>query len=120
MDPIEFPKILSHVLLIDVDTARDRFVYRLAGTASFAIHGLELTTRDVTTLQPKAFSDLLLFDLRKMVADKQPQHVRLEFENQNGNFRIYNVLRMPILGVDDELDRVFIVADHGIGRPAAS
>lgn len=112
IDPLDIPDLLSSMLVIDREPEADRFVYRLAGTGSYEIHKMELTGRDIATLRPASFADHLLADLRKMVEDRLPQFVRLEFLNRAGLRRSYSVLRMPILHADGTLDKAMIFADN--------
>jgi hypothetical protein len=100
-------------LLIDV--ARDpwRFSYRLAGTLTERIHGVDLTGRSIDMLKPQAFADMLRADLIKLSERAEPQLVYLEFINQMGVQRGYQVLRLPLSSDGSTVDMILIVTDYG-------
>jgi hypothetical protein len=112
IDPIDLREVLERTLLIDV--ARDpwRFSYRLAGTLTERIHGMDLTGRSIDTLKPEAFADMLREDFIKLAETAAPQFVRLEFVNQMGLQRGYHVLRLPLSSDGAQVDMLLIVSDY--------
>lgn len=113
IDPIDLREVLPGTLLIDV--ARDpwRFSYRLAGTLTERIHGVDLTGRSIDMLKPQAFADMLRADLIKLAERVEPQLVYLEFINQMGVQRGYQVLRLPLSSDGSTVDMILIVTDYG-------
>ena len=112
IDPVDLREVLERTLLIDV--ARDpwRFSYRLAGTLTERIHGIELTGRSIDSLEPKAFAEMLHDDFIKLVESAVPQFVHLDFVNQMGLQRGYNVLRLPLSSDGVHVDMLLIVSDY--------
>ena len=126
LDPIEMRNFLAHILLIDVVGANGpttpaatnegdtlRFRYRLAGTASNAIHGMELTGVFIDELSPQSFVDNLTQALVRLVETREPHFVRWSFENRDGNWREFSALRMPLSSDGETVDVIFVVADYG-------
>lgn len=113
IDPVDLHNVLPGTLLIDV--ARDpwRFTYRLAGTLTERIHGMELTGRSIDTLKPREFAEMLHGDLVMLAERAEPQFVYLEFVNQMGLQRGYHVLRLPLAADGTTVDMILIVADYG-------
>src|SRR5687768_6789467 len=84
IDPTELRETLPRVLLVDVERQPWEFRYRLAGTETTRIHGLELTGRTLRSLQPPEFGRLLHEDLIELTTTGEPQFAYLEFINQEG------------------------------------
>ena len=113
IDPIDLRDVLPGTLLIDVARNPWRFSYRLAGTLTERIHGVDLTGRSIDQLKPQAFADLLRGDLIELAERAQPQLVYLEFINQMGVQRGYQVLRLPLSSDGSTIDMILIVTDYG-------
>lgn len=113
IDPVDLRDVLPGTLLIDVARNPWRFSYRLAGTLTERIHGVDLTGRSIDTLKPQAFADLLRADLTELAERIEPQLVYLEFVNQMGVRRGYQVLRLPLSSDGSTVDMILIVTDYG-------
>lgn len=107
------PRTLPHLLIVDVQGTPPRFVFRLTGTMIDRIHNRNLTGVDVDDLSPPAFRETLHVDFRALVDRCAPQFVELVFPNRDGVQRDYRVLRLPLLGDEDTVAHILIVADHG-------
>ena len=113
-DPAELKPVLPRVLLIEVLPGEPvDFRYRLAGTEAYDIHGLELTGRLVSELEPADFAERLRRDLLELVATREPQHVRIDFTNREGNTRSLAVLRLPLSGDGRDVDMILVIQDFG-------
>jgi hypothetical protein len=113
IDPIDLREVLPGTLLIDVGRDPWRFSYRLAGTLTERIHGVDLTGRSIDMLKPQAFADMLRADLIELSERVEPQLVYLEFINQMGVQRGYQVLRLPLSSDGSTVDMILIVTDYG-------
>jgi hypothetical protein len=113
IDPADLRDVLPGTLLIDISRDPWRFSYRLAGTLTERIHGIELTGRSIDTLAPQAFVDLLRTDLIELAERAEPQFVYLEFVNQMGLPRGYHVLRLPLSSDGVTVDMALVVSDYG-------
>lgn len=112
-DPAELLSLLSDLILIDVDYDRPDFRYRLAGTRTRDIHGVELTGRSVLDIVPSEQGRLVWNDLCEMVESWEPQHVRLRFVNGRGQVRAYQVLRLPLSRDGTRIDMVLAMQNFG-------
>ncbi|MCK6449612.1 MAG: PAS domain-containing protein [Alphaproteobacteria bacterium] len=108
---------LPRLLLIEVLDDPPDFRYRLAGTQTYDIHGMELTGKSVLDIKPPAQHRRLWNDLCEMLDEKQPQLVRLRFTNQQGNARSYRVMRLPLSNTGDEVDHILVMQDFGAEGP---
>jgi len=113
LDPAEFGGLLPDLLLIDVHYAPPDFRYRLAGTRTRDIHGVELTGRSVLDISPPEQGRLLWNDLCEMLETWQPQHVRLDFLNSRNQSRSYQVLRLPLSETGTRVDKVMVIQNFG-------
>jgi hypothetical protein len=113
LDPADLRDVLPTTLLIDVTRDPWRFTYRLAGTLTERIHGVELTGRAIDTLKPPAFAAMLQNELIELAERVEPQFVYLEFINQMGVPRGYHVLRLPLAADGSTVDMVLVVSDYG-------
>src|ERR1043165_4353887 len=59
IDPLEFPRALPRVMMVEVSYDPLEFRYRVAGTGLFAMHGQELTGKLARELQPPEFGALI-------------------------------------------------------------
>lgn len=112
-DPGEMPQVLPRLILIDVVRDPPDFRYRLAGTDTFFIHGVELTGRSVLSIVPQKQGRLLWNDLCEIMETWEPQHVQLEFVSQDGYARAYRVLRLPLSSDGSLVDMVMVIQDFG-------
>lgn len=112
-DPEELLALLPHLLLIDVCYDPPDFRYRLAGTRTRDIHGVELTGRSVLDIVPSDQGRLVWNDLCEMLERWEPQHVRLRFVNGRGLVRAYQVLRLPLSRDGSRIDMVMVMQNFG-------
>lgn len=111
-NPSDIAHILPHVLLMEVCGSKPRFRYRLAGTRTADIHGVELTGRYVDELRPTEFAQLLTEQLMAVVRDRSCQLVHWSFVNGADQYRDYRVLRMPLSSDGENVDLILTVADY--------
>src|SRR5258708_6705187 len=79
VDPLELKAVLPHILLIDVARTPLDFRFRLAGTRTYHIFGVDLTGRSVREVEPPALATIVWDSLSELAATGVPQYVQLEF-----------------------------------------
>jgi hypothetical protein len=110
LDPIDIPKLLPHVMLIEVHG--DRYRYRLVGTANAQEHGMNATGRYLDEVLPgpeyKAHV-LRLYD--ECVRERRPLYSESLFLSVSGGGieRHTKVLFMPLSQDGRTVNLVFVV-----------
>jgi hypothetical protein len=72
IDPMEFPKALPRVMMVEVSYGPLEFRYRVAGTGLFAMHGQELTGKLARELDPPEFGALIHRHYAEVIARRAP------------------------------------------------
>ncbi len=116
IDPIELKAVLPSLILLDVQPSPLDFRYRLAGTRTYDIFGLDLTGRSVRELGPRAVSEGVWASLVALARDGIPQYVKLEFTTAAGYGRSFQVLRLPLGDDGKTVDRVLVMTTFERGR----
>jgi hypothetical protein len=116
-DPLELKPILPQLILIEVMHDPPDFRYRLAGTMSRDLRGVEVTGHSVLELVPRQHGLMLWNDLCEMQRTLEPQYVQVSVISREGEPLSYRVLRLP-LGVDGQtLDMIMVLQDYGGALP---
>ena len=116
-DPVELKPILPRLILIEVIDDPPDFRYRLAGTMSRDLRGVEVTGHSVLELVPQQHGLRLWNDLCEMQRERSLQYVQISVIASSGEPMSYRVLRLP-LGIDGEtMDMVMVVQDYGNSLP---
>jgi len=116
-DPVELKPILPRLILIDVIDDPPDFRYRLAGTMSRDLRGVEVTGQSVLDLVPRQHGMRLWNDLCEMQRGCQPQFVQISVIASTGEPLSYRVLRLPLAADGETLDMVMVVQDYGNALP---
>ena len=116
IDPIELKSVLPNLILLDVQVSPLDFRYRVAGTRTYDIFGMDLTGRSVRDLGPGPVSDGVWASLASLARDGAPQYVQLEFTTADGYARSYRVLRLPLGDDGKTVDRVLVMTTFERGR----
>lgn len=112
-DPFELKPVLSRLLLIEVTDDPPDFRYRLAGTATRDLTGMELTGHSVLDVVPMQHARMIWNSLCTMLEERQPQYVQVSLISREGEPLSYRILRLP-LGADGQtVDMILVVQDHG-------
>jgi hypothetical protein len=115
-DPADLKHVLHKLILMEVRRDPLDFIYRVAGTEIYFIHGMELTGKSVRNLRPQPYSDAVWRDMAELIETWEPQYVRLEFPNREGRSRSYTVLRLPLSSDGATIDRIFVLSEFGPDR----
>jgi hypothetical protein len=116
IDPLDLKSILPNLILLDVRMNPLDFRFRVAGTRTYDIFGVDLTGQSVRDLAPPSLSDAIWASLEAMTRDGLPQHVHLEFATANGYARSYRVLRLPLGDDGATVDRILVATGYQRGR----
>lgn len=111
ISPAEIVGVLPHLLMVDVIWPGPRYRYRLAGTASAEIHGIDLTGHYIEKLRPADYASQLKTQLDVVVETRSLQFIRWLFVNKEENQRDYRVLRLPLSSDGRSVDKIVMVAD---------
>lgn len=116
-DPVELKPFLSQIILIEVRHDPPDFRYRLAGTSSRDLRGMELTGHSVLDLVPRQHGVRLWNDLCEMQHTLDLQFVQISVIASSGEPLSYRVLRLPMGSDGATLDMVMVVQDYGGALP---
>ena len=104
IDPSEIPKLLPHLQLIDI--VRDRFRYRLIGTALVDAYGKNYTGQFVDEFFDKSRSQFITEIYNSIVAARQPGFLRSRYVTAKGISLIANRLYMPLFDDNRDLNMI--------------
>ena len=116
IEPLDLKPVLSQLLLLDVQREPLDFRFRLAGTRTYDIFGVDLTGHSLRDIEPRAFSEGIWTSLAALVRTGQPQHEHLQFTTKDGYARSYRVLRLPLGADGATVDRVLVLTTFERGR----
>lgn len=116
-DPLELKMMLPRLMLIEVVDDPPDFRYRLAGTASRDLTGLDWTGHSILDLVPEQHGCLLWNCLCDMQQDLQPQYIDLSVISRMGEPLRYRVLRLPLGNDGETMDMVLVLQDFGTALP---
>lgn len=96
IDPVEIPRLLPHIQLVETIEPDGRFRYRLCGTAIVEAYGRDLTGRFVEEAIPQHRHAVALRHYRLVRDTAQPIFARTQYESQRGAQIIANRLILPL------------------------
>jgi len=96
IDPIEIPKLLSGICLVDVVPDERRYVYRLVGTMDVTVRGQDPTGKPVAEacFAPSPENALSCYDT--VVATKAPLLDTEPFVAPNGRYVLEETIFLPL------------------------
>lgn len=115
IDPLDFPKLLPRVALIDVIDEEEpvHFRYRLAGTEIVERAGRDPTGKRFDGLYVGAYLDQALETYRAVVAERQPYYSRRVFPLYDGREHlIYSRLILPLAVDGTHVDMLLLVVSE--------
>ena len=96
IDPADIPRLLSNVLLIDVQRAPNRFRVRLCGTEIDRLLGRNFTGCYLDDIAAGYFERDILLDYAEVVLHKLPKVARRSILSANGRWLHYQRLLLPL------------------------
>lgn len=112
IDPTRLTYILPRVLMFDVlDGGRD-FRVRLAGSATYGLHGRDVTGMLLSEFQPPAFRDSVMASYRQIVRDHCPLYLRNAYRQYGVEIDAYHVLRLPLSSDGRNVNIILVGEDY--------
>jgi len=96
IEPADIPKLLSNVMLIDVQRAPIRFRVRLCGTEVDRLLGRNFTGCYLDDMTVGYFERDILLDYAEVVLHKQPKVARRSILTPGGTWLRYQRLLLPL------------------------
>jgi hypothetical protein len=96
IDPADIPRLLSNVLLIDVQRAPIRFRVRLCGTEVDRLLGRNFTGCHLDDIAVGYFERDILLDYAEVVLHKLPKVTRRSILTSGGHWLHYQRLLLPL------------------------
>ncbi len=101
-DPIDFPAVLSHLVLVDVEPSPRRFRVRLVGTAVVDANGRDGTGDYYDEIAGTAVA---VDRANRAVADRKPSfEAGVPMTWSPKNFKLYSILSLPLSSEGEYVD----------------
>lgn len=110
IDPVDIPRLLSHLILVEVVDDARRYIYRLVGTKEVEIRGRDPTGQSVIEafLGPSVEDALSWYD--KTVGQRTPQYDNRPYISTDGRWVSDETLFLPLSDDGTRIDRVLVFA----------
>jgi hypothetical protein len=95
LDPVDIPRLLPHIVLLDVRGRPSDLVFRLAGTEVVSRLGFGVTGRRLLDL-PVAGVDRLQRELAEVAISGRPQFVTAGYRSQAEEYKSIDQLVLPL------------------------
>ena len=103
IDPLDIPKLLPHILLIDVSYDPLVFRFRLAGTEITGLFGEEITGKTTEEIQNQRLGRLLRKSYEEVIRVRLPSAKTSTYEGRNRYLR-YTRLLLPLSADGEVID----------------
>ncbi|MBL8710568.1 MAG: PAS domain-containing protein [Rhodospirillaceae bacterium] len=112
IDPIDIPRLLSRLIIVDVVPDARRFVYRLVGTKEVEVRGFDPTGKSVAEgfIGPTREDALGWYELT--VKTLQPQYDARPYVSTNGKWINDETLFLPLSDDGVTANRVLVFASN--------
>ena len=119
LDPVEFPRLLGQVNLIDVipHEAGYRFRYRLWGSQVTEIIGSDFTGRFLDEIDQGEQSHEPIEVLEQTVASRRPHFWRQDLPGDARRYRSYRRLLLPLADDGEVVDMLFALLIGDVNAP---
>ncbi len=110
LDPVDIPRLLSHLILVEVVDDARRYVYRLVGTKEVEIRGRDPTGQSVIEgfLGPSLEDALSWYD--NTVKQRAPQYDNRPYVSTDGRWVGDETLFLPLSDDGAHINRVLVFA----------
>ncbi len=116
ISPMDFPKLLPYISLVDVDAEAGRFRVRLAGTRLRDVYDREITGRYLDELDFGDKTEYWLSAYRRVTSNGRPAQGVIRGPRRNKDHLVQFWLRLPLSPNDD---RVSMILCYDAFIPAA-
>lgn len=96
IDPIDVPKLLPYIFLVEVSRNPYDFRYRLSGTAVDHLHNQVLTGKTVDEIESKEVAELVKQQYLSVVESRQPVCHINKIMAEDGKYWSYERLILPL------------------------
>ena len=118
IDPVEIPRFLPHITIVEVVPDARRYVYRLVGTKEVEIRGRDPTGKSVLDgfFGPSADDALSCYDT--VVMTKRPHYDDSPYITPDGRFSDDETLFLPLSEDGAHVSRILVFGTYSPGpRP---
>ncbi len=112
IDPLDIPRILPYVYLVDVLDDPPDFAYRLLGTDVVANTKIDYTGRKLSELEAEGTQGRLAEIYRRVRDAGLPSVDRIRYESRSGNVKIYENVLAPVSEDGRRVSMLFGAAVH--------
>jgi len=120
LDPVEMPRMLPHLMLIDVLDGGARFRYRLAGTEIESRFGCSMAGRYIDELMRGRYSDYLHVLYRELLSSRRPLYSESAYGSDENAPMQTRRLMLPLSTDGTEIDMVLAGQLFDYRNPAAA
>lgn len=106
IDPVEIPRLLPHLMLIDVIDGGARFRYRLAGTEIESRFGCPMMGRHIDELMRGRYAEYMLSLYRELLATKRPIYSESGYGRDESSPLYTRRLMLPLSSDGQSVDMV--------------
>lgn len=110
-DPTDIPRLLTHVVFLDVIDGGADFRFRVIGDAVRSASRGNYTGQMVGSLPHITDDGPLMTGLRQAVARREPVHMPVPYVGPFKEVTLRNHLILPLTGEDDEVTHLLVTID---------
>jgi hypothetical protein len=107
LDPLDIPRLLPIVVLVDVEHDPLRFCYRLAGTELIQKAGAEITGKTFDQIHRGPQRDAVFADYQAAAVTCEPVVALHEYVNEFGSYWRYERLFLPLIDSSGVVNMLF-------------
>jgi hypothetical protein len=112
IDPLDIPRLLPHVYLVDVHEMPLDFTYRLLGTEVIANTEADFSGRRLSEIKDRGSQGQLLEIYARVWATGAPSVDRILYRTKSGNQKYYENVVAPISTDGERVDMLFGASIH--------
>jgi hypothetical protein len=120
IDPVEIPRLLPHLMLVDVVDGGARFRYRLAGTEIESRFGCSMVGRYIDEMMRGRYSDYLHDLYRELLASRRPLYSESAYASDDSAPLQARRLMLPLSADGSVIDMVLAGQWFTYRHPAAA
>ena len=115
IDPLELPRFLPGIILIDVVNDARRYVYRLVGTREVAMRGKDPTGQSMIEgfFAPNVEAALAIPD--KVVSTRAPLFLHRDFTAPDGRLGFEDLIMLPLSEDGERVTMIMGYTHHRLG-----
>ena len=111
IDPLDFPKVLPLINLVDVERGEERcgFRFRLVGTVQTEMAGRDITGLRVQDAVLPDLADRIVANMRRVIETSMPVYDRFPMPHPNRQFIDSERMYFPLAGDGKHVDMLLIL-----------